>query len=307
MPRGTGIPFQPLLDFNPVKGLNEVERPIRLSNKDIVTGNNIDRDNKGVWRRRKGWEVLDELTGAHSLCSNGKNLFYLLDGDLLRPNFNSVYAITSTTTMDTGWTDEPVDSVLINDILYLSNTSKIGCIDEGAFRDLTTPPTDKDELYTMVPGRLLTYYNGRLYSANGGVIWYSNPQDYEHLELKANFIPFPEQITMMKATSKGIWVSADKIYFLRGGDAEDLVAEVKDTKKAVIGTAIQINESEIDSREDGIVVIWLTHEGICFGSDNGNFTNLSEDKLNLSTNTIEGASIVRYNQDGIQQYIVSTN
>ena len=307
MGRSTGIPFQTLLDFNPVKGLNEVENPIRLSDKELVTASNIDLDNKGIWKRRKGWKILTSTTTSHSLCSDGKWLYYLDNGSLKSPTFNSSYAVTGTVTLSTGWGDAPMDSVLINDQLFISNFNKIGYITGRAFNELETPVSSRPELYTLPAGRLLTYYNGRLFSANGGVVWYSNPLDYQHTELKQNFLAFPEAVTLLKATSKGIWVSADKLYFLRGGDGDELVAEVKDSRRALIGTGTQIDEADIDPREDGVIVIWATHDGICMGSDNGNFTNLSVDKLNLYTNTIEGASIVRYNQDGIQQYLVSIN
>ena len=76
-------------------------------------------------------------------------------------------------------------------------------------------------------GALLpNYVNGRLLVAVGSLLIYSEPFMPGLYRPSKNYIPFPAPITVLEACGAGVFVAADKTYWLGGEITAASLAEV---------------------------------------------------------------------------------
>lgn len=71
-------------------------------------------------------------------------------------------------------------------------------------------------LTPMPPGHQLTYYRGSLLAARGNLLYLSEPYRYGLLNLGRAFIPFPAEVTLVVPCEDGLYVCADKTYWIAG-------------------------------------------------------------------------------------------
>lgn len=71
---------------------------------------------------------------------------------------------------------------------------------------------------TIPAGDLLAYFNGRLLSAKGQFLFYSEAFHLDRYNRATGFIGFSDKISIIMPTDEGIYVVADKTYFLEGRD-----------------------------------------------------------------------------------------
>jgi hypothetical protein len=160
---------------------------------------------------------------------------------------------------------------------------------------LTSPP----------PGHLLAYYNGRIYIADGNVLWYTEPYKYELINLAHNFIPFPERITMVAPVKDGIWLSTtSETHWLGGEDPTAFKSDEKDNHGAIEGTAREIEGQLVRTEgvSPGQAWLWATQKGICVGTAGGFFRNLTHGRYEFPAAT-RGIGMVREGKD-LNQYMV---
>jgi hypothetical protein len=103
------------------------------------------------------------------------------------------------------------------DALYSVGTAIVG----DTTMTLATPPLWGRELKTqyrsrLFPGEHVQLYKGRAYVAQGPVLWYSDPFAYGLLDPSTNFLAFAAPIDVLVAVENGLYVVADKTYFLKG-------------------------------------------------------------------------------------------
>lgn len=67
-------------------------------------------------------------------------------------------------------------------------------------------------------GDLLGYFNGRLLSVKGPYLFYSEPFHLDRYNRATGFIGFSDKISVIMPTDEGLYVVADKTYFLEGRD-----------------------------------------------------------------------------------------
>lgn len=142
-------------------------------------------------------------------------------------------------------------------------------------------------------GQIVRYSKGRLYSAAAEFLFYSEAYGLELCDLASNCIPFPAYITMVEPCINGLYISADKTYWL---DTETLKLVPVLPYKAVGGTG--------NIRYDTEEVWWMSERGLVVGDANGSVKNIQEE-----TNTVQpalyGAAVMR-EEDGEKQ-LISTN
>lgn len=193
------------------------------------------------------------------------------------------------------------------EILYKAMTITNG-LTYATYRGPTSnfgPPLSTQLLTSPPPGHLIAYYNGRIYIADGSVLWYTEPYRYELINLANNFIPFPERITMVAPVDNGIWLStASKTFWLGGNGPEVFNAAERDSYGAIEGTAREI-EGQLVSTEGvkpGQAWLWATQKGICVGTEGGFFRNLTHGRYEFP-NASRGIGMVREGRD-LTQYMV---
>lgn len=127
-------------------------------------------------------------------------------------------------------------------------------------------------------GQLLEYHNGRIYIAQGNVLWWTEALRYSIYDNTANFIVFPERITMIKSLGEqspqahhGMFISADQTYFMPFSGTEDVKSWPKLPYRAVEGAAIRLPNSPD--------VIWFSDRGFVRGTAGGQAANLTEGQI----------------------------
>ena len=140
------------------------------------------------------------------------------------------------------------------------------------------------ELSQAPIGHLLEVRNGRMFIAKDNYLYYSEPNTYHAYRMAANFIGFQSRLRMIQAVTGGLWVSdSEAVYFLAGDIMPTRLEMLKQMKMsdypAIEGTAVKVSGSKIGKGIPGIVVIFTTPEGICIGTEDGQFNNVTERKL----------------------------
>jgi hypothetical protein len=187
------------------------------------------------------------------------------------------------------------------DVLYLAKQVAMGTT--------STTVTNTYDLTRQVPfqhmdrpiaGKFLEYYNGRIYFAVGNILYWTLPFAYHIVDYRENFVQFPEDITDVAAVDDGLYVGADKTYFLGGDKPQDFT--VKDVTDDVIVsyTMVVVPASKVLKEGDDPVVVWTGHRGVWVGGPGGQITNITEDRY-VPKSATEGTAVIR-DRDGSDQY-----
>jgi hypothetical protein len=123
-------------------------------------------------------------------------------------------------------------------------------------------------------GSLLEYHNGRIYIASGNVLWSTEPLRYGCVNPASGFTLFSQPISVVQAVSDGLYVCADKTYFLSGIDTPDVRQREVLPYGAVYGTGTALPNYD--------AVSWFSHQGLVFGARNGELLNLMQDRVAVS-------------------------
>lgn len=263
-------------------------------------------------RRRKGSEK-KKVCVPHSLWSNGKICLYRHSGSLYQLNDDF-----TSTELWTGLTTEKLRMYYVENknIIYCSDGQSHLVIDKGVCRVWNTQ-LDLRFLDASLRTRLLTdvildplpigspmeHYNSILYSAEGDVIWHSEPYIYELCDLANNYILEESPIKMLAAVEDGIWVSnSEEILFYRG-DSPPFKRIKKIPYPAIKGTDFKIAGHYILNAKAKKVIVVATENGYCILDNGGEFNNVTDDVCSLPSSE-EGASLFRQHR-GINQFLVS--
>ena len=298
---------KPLKIFSKTTGLNNKQDAISLQIDfesgltELSEAVNIDITDRGKIKRRAGFERLDSSSwysiagfGSFGLGLVGDSL-YIIHSDGVSTGIRS--GLTSGAKMSY---QQVIDEI------YYCNGSENGVVKGNTswtwLSDTvpTTPGVKYDMRYLTAPpvGDLVSYLSSRIYIAKGEVVFFSLPWSYYWFNLGKDFIPFGATVNMFCPTASGMFVGTeDRIVFLRGLDP--LEAEVIEIANfpAVKWTNAKIDPNRFP-KEFGLkgdTWIWLSKEGICVGSGDGMFYNLTDERLDIEF-ALEGAGFF----DGIK-------
>ncbi|BEP54536.1 hypothetical protein GmRootV118_17800 [Variovorax sp. V118] len=70
------------------------------------------------------------------------------------------------------------------------------------------------ETAPMPPGSIVRHFNGRMVVAVGRMLYFSPPYRYGLYEPASGYIPFPSEITVVEPCDVGLYICADKTYWL---------------------------------------------------------------------------------------------
>ncbi len=116
-------------------------------------------------------------------------------------------------------------------------------------------------LAPLPPGKIVAFHNGRLLSANGDELYYSQPYNLGVCDLNAGRIRVTGDITIVAPCEGGVFIVADKTWFYAGNDiAESVVTEILPFG-AVRGTAFR--------HPDMRAVGWFSKDGFVIGRPDG--------------------------------------
>jgi hypothetical protein len=144
-------------------------------------------------------------------------------------------------------------------------------------------------------GSLLEYYNGRIYIAQGNIVWITDPLRYGLVNAVSGFIMYSEDVTIMKAVDDGMYICADATYWVSGFDTDEFQQVGLLPYGGVLGTGINIPKSDN--------VAWFSKYGIVVAGLNAQLTNIQEDKSAIGE--FENGAMIYREQGGLRQIIAT--
>jgi hypothetical protein len=271
--------------FRGTTGLNNIIDPARIKYdpdtgiQELAITVNVDIDSSLRASRRKGYtQVLAK--DAHSLFSCG-NYCLFVSGDALcvLDRSYSWAAIRNVTK------NARVSYVNVDNEIYYANGYENGVVrDRVSYawvgQDYVGPTTTRT--FSNPPiGHLLEIYNGRMYIAQGKVLWYSEPFAYSWYDLARGYMSFADRITMIRGVKDGLYVSTEQeTIFCSGNGPQDFHRIQIADYPAIEGTDLMVDSSKIGRGDiSGRVAMWTATKGICMGGPGGYFRNLTERRL----------------------------
>jgi hypothetical protein len=151
----------------------------------------------------------------------------------------------------------------------------------------------RTELMDPLPvGVSLAHTKGRMFSAVGSVVYYSEPLRYGLCNIGDDFMMFPTPVTMLIANQEGLFICADKTYFLPDVD------NAAPLQVVLSCGAVPHSAAAIPNSTD---VAWLSTRGIVIGSVDGSVKAITDGVVAESFSG-EGATIYR-EENGIKQLL----
>ena len=266
-----------------------------------VTGTNIDINNLGMPTRRKGFAAASYSGSTiHSLWSNGQICLFVEGVDLkrLQSDFSASFIRASVGGARMRYVSP------VGDTVYFTNTSIIGQIKAGVDTAFSVPTATYK--IPMPPGHLIEWFNGRLYVARQGQIWFSDAMYPGQTDYRRNFKQLGGYISLLRWVPGGLFVSDScATYFMGGLDPKEFNLVKVHDQPAILGTDTVLDGCLLGGLDlAGRVLLWLTPQGICLGMPGGAVKNLTFDSY-WPQLTTPGSSLVRKHPAGFMQVLIA--
>lgn len=122
-----------------------------------------------------------------------------------------------------------------------SELRRVATADPGATVTLATPTPDGPRLQSLLavkpyPSTRLCAYKGRLWGAQGSVVWYTSEFSPHWCFPATGFFSFESNVLMLGAAEDGLYVGlADRTYYLQGNHPGDMTQRLVSTVGATAG------------------------------------------------------------------------
>jgi hypothetical protein len=303
------------LVYSAFAGLRNTVAPERLSPQELAAAVNVDLDDAGQIRRRRGYTRVAE-GNYHSLHQNGDAVYVVRNGDLC-----ALYPDFSYTVLRTGCGAAPLAYVDIGTDTYFASSVVSGVTDgltTQLWGDFVTPgkwespvvnPTaNLPEVGGVLVGApplatSLAYYNGRVYLANGPVLWATELYRYHVVDKTRNYLYFEQPITALAAVTDGLFVGTEGATYFIEGEFRTMRRREALRQGVIPGSLVRVDPTILPDpmRNSRQAVMFMTTAGLCAGVDSGVCYNLTADKFDFPTATTAAAMFRE--QDGMKQYI----
>lgn len=151
----------------------------------------------------------------------------------------------------------------------------------------------------MLSGTILAHHYGRLYAATGNSLVFSESLRPGLSCIMDNYFPaFDGDIQLVMPHSTGMFVIANKTYFLPGSDPDKMTIREVSPLSGVPGTGIEIAASLLGLEQTGTLPCWFTENGLVVGGADGHIMPLTEGKIGVNKYE-KGAALFR-EEDGIR-------
>jgi len=306
--------------FNGIKNTVSAER---LAITDLEAAVNVDLDDVGQLRRRRGF-VRRKSTRHHSLFTLEDRTLVVREGTLgfLFPDYSFVGLA------EVG--DDPISYTAVASTIYCSSRSFSGKIvnnvlerwgSEDANGIWVSPVVTPTDTLGPIAGRNLTApphateletYKGRIYLGAGRVLWATELYLYDLIDRTKNFIQTEHDITMVRAVGDGLYVGTTaQLLFLSGTLSDGLRQNVVANTGVIKGSSVVVPVSKAHPRArsapipEGEAPLFMTTGGICLGLDSGEVYNLTQDRTLFPAGT-SAAALYREDQ-GANSYLAAVN
>lgn len=305
-------------------GVRNTVSPERLAVGELERALNVDIDNVGQLRRRRGFVL--KLSGSwHSATTIGATAYGVRDGRLgiVRPNYSFVDLAPGG--------DAPISYANVGADIYYSSDDVSGRLvdgetpaawgETGGDRTWYSPVITPTETLGEVAGKLLgkpplaqhiTYFNGRMWLARGKTLWATELFLYNYVDKTRTFFQFEDEITMLQAVDDGIYVGTLAAVYFLAGDAlaamkrKDILAFGAIRGSAVVAPADAVHPQ---ARQGDFplsnAVVFKTEQGVCAGFRGGECYNLTRDRVVFPA--ADRAAALFRSDSGANHYIAVAN
>ena len=289
-------------------GLNTKLDPQRLSQEpnkiEFAQAVNVSIDDRGLVSLRNG-DTLAQAGNFHSLFSAGKNCFVIEEraGDAaimqvasLSPTVLAGIRSSLTKNYRMAWCQ-------VNDDTLYSNGLQNGFIRFGVSYpwpvNTYTGPEGDIEFETSAPiaEHIGFRPGGQLLLGEGSSIWINHlPFQFGLFSKRHGYIGFDSDLTMLAIVRDGFFASDSyRTWFFRKGEGwyiykQELVESAPVLLGSLAHDSIALRDIGID--ENGFGRVWASTLGICLGTDDGNFINLTKEKVNYPEGYMRGACLL---------------
>ena len=156
----------------------------------------------------------------------------------------------------------------------------------------------------------ICYAFGRIWGSSGSDVYYSMPFKPGLFKKASNVYHFEDTVTMIAKVSTGLFIGMkNRTRFLAGTIPEEMTqrdagaGSIKGTL-AYCNNMPELGWTLGTPEKDFVdVPVWLTSEGVVVGAPNGNFFNITKNKIKMGIPD-QGASLYR-NLEGVIQFLTS--
>lgn len=308
------------ISFSKFSGLKNTVGRTRLAPDELEVAKNVDIDDVGQLRRRRGYDRV-ALGDYHSLFKSDDNTVYgVKEGTLgiINPDF-------SFRSLGTPGGAEPIAYVQIGPTIYFSSEDVSGKIDTASGTVSAWGQTGGDNLWHSpvvnpvdglppIKGKLLgkpplatalAYYNGRIYLAHGRTVWATELYMYDYIDKTKNYMFYETDVTVLAAVSDGLYVGTENGIWFQTGPLNEMRRVSAAPYAALRGSAAHVPaeafpEQLSDGGQRGGCLI-MTTQGLCAAMDSGKLVNVTQNKV-VFPEAIRVNSLFRM-QDGVNQYV----
>lgn len=278
--------------LGPFRGVNNLLPDTKLVTPEgawLRSAVNVDIKPGGNIGRRRGFALTIAGAAAHSLWSSGSGMGYYADGSALyrvRPGDSGLARELVRDDLTPG---PRLSYAQVRDWAYYSNGIERGILRDGSsspdWGPLPNMLDERSPAYRWRPmpaGSIVRHYKGRLLVVRGTVLYISEPFAPNVYSPTRGYIAFSAPITLVMPLDSGLFVCADKTYWLTGDLSQGM--DVALPYGAVAGTDAPTI--------DGKGWMWTSLRGVVRGNPDGSATNMQEKQLAISPGTA-GAMLLR--------------
>lgn len=167
---------------------------------------------------------------------------------------------------------------------------------------------ETQHMFPLPAGHAVAAFNGRLFSAVGSTLWFSEPFRYG-LTRPENYVRFDGRIDLLaSAGPEGLYVAAGKrTYFHDGGNPAQWRRTIVAPHGAVpnSATVVDIGVFGLDELPSGQAVVWMGQDGqLRAGTSSGQVLPLYRQHATAFAGARHGATMLR-DRDGLTQIVSS--
>ena len=278
-------------------GIRNTVSEERLQLGDLSAAVNVDIDDAGQLRRRRGYVPIS-AGHHHSLAEVSGRVVVVRDGTLgfldagLR--FDPIVEVGT----------DPLAYTSVGTTIYYSSRSASGKIvngqpqpwgDRDGAGQWISPVIRPTETLGAIAGRMLSapplateieLYKGRIYLASGPVVWATELYLYDLVDKNRNYVLLEDDVTMLAAVGNGLYVgTARQLLFLGGVLSKGLQLQTVLDTPVLAGSMVQVPLSKVHPQArqgpvpEGDAPVFMTGAGICLGLDGGEVFNLTQGRV----------------------------
>lgn len=304
-------------------GIKNTVSPERLLPGELELAVNIDIDDVGQVRRRRGYAL--KLPGVvHSLWNTAAGrVLGVVDNELgiVNPDY-SFQAIAPAS-------PNPVGFCEVGDTIFYSSADVSGKIlsddtrvdwgsRDGSNRWLSPVVRPTDTL-GAISGKLLGAppqasiidgWNGRIYMVDGKVAWATELFMFDYVDKTKNYLQFEAEITVWMSVDDGIYVGTeDGLYYLTGQFGQGMVRKRIAATPVVRGSGIRVPATLTKAGADrgnieALAVMLMTEGGIMTCLPGGVVVNQTNGRTVFPS--ADSAAALHRDDSGVSSYVAVT-